>query len=670
MAIDRLKKVWLVAPADGAAEIPQRLARIGLMHVADAAAEADDGESAPSSRLAPDTRDIEGRIRKLREALEVIGEFQKPAGDFLANLIPTPMETTRRELAQALQAIDIDALHARTQDLASRRAAAEAAAQAARERLAAIGAFRSLRVTVPAEGALRWTRAALWFAPARQARRALDQGLGPPEAVIQELGAVEGQALVATACLAEYGDQVAARLRELGFVPVPPPGESAALEAYVEAQEAELARQERAASEAIDQLKELSRQRRQVELVLGYWEEELHTAQAAARMVATGRAAVLTGYVRVREMGAFQAALATELPEASLVAEEPGREDEVPVSLTNRRAFRPAQFLVEMFGLPGYHRFDPSAYLMFSFVLFFGFCLGDAIYGLMLLGMTLPLVRRYRLYPGLRNFFALLAVCGGSSFVVGVLTGSWAADIWKPQYLGEGNVFARVVTALKVGDPLDKPLVALGVALGMGIANQFWAITMKLKDFWTQGDRAAALLDAGLWYVFLPGLVLLIAWFFSASKPSWLLSAGAALALVGAGGLALTQGRREEGLVAKIAVGLVSLYGIVGSYGAVTFIGDTLSYSRLLALGLTTVIVGMAVNIIGDLVGAVPVIGAVLFVVIAVPGHFFNLLISGLSAFIHSARLIFVEFFGRFYEPGARPFAPLGAASTRIRVLD
>ena len=100
-----------------------------------------------------------------------------------------------------------------------------------------------------------------------------------------------------------------------------------------------------------------------------------------------------------------------------------------------------------------------------------------------------------------------------------------------------------------------------------------------------------------------------------------------------------------------------------------SFIGDTLSYSRLLALGLTTTIVGMSFNIIAGLVTSVPVLGVVLFVLIAAFGHVFNFFISILGGFVHSARLIFVEFFTKFYEGGATPFAPLGAPRT-VRVID
>ena len=670
MAIDPVKKVWLVCPTSKAHGLPHKLAEIGLLHVASLDLEGDEAREG-IARLNADTRDLEATIRKLSETLAVLSEFSRVVRDLLSNLIPTPVETTRGELEAALAEIEVDELHREVKALAARRAEARAAIEKAEGQLAAIADFRSIPATLPAEGELRWTQADLWLVPAKQARRVIEHNLGPEGVILEELATLGNKALVASVGLRQEAGGASTRLRDLGFEPVPPPAQTTTLDSYVAAIERELAAAEEKLREAEARLKELGSLRHKVELVLGHWEEQLNTTRAVEKMVATGRAAIMTGFVREKDLEAFQRAVAEKLPEVSTLVQEPEGQERVPVSLSNARVFRPAQFLVEMFGLPDYRAFDPTAFLMISFVVFFGTCLGDAVYGLVLLAISLRLAKRYRDYPGLRNFFNLLAYCGVSSFVVGALTGTWAADVWKATYLGEGNIFGRFVSALAIGDPLDKPLMALGVALTMGIANQFWGITMRMYRCWRAGDKWGALFDGGFWLLLLPGMVLLIAAFFVPGLPPAVKTAGMVLALVGAGGLVLTQGRHEKSLVGKIVVGIVSLYGIVGSYGCVAFIGDTLSYSRLLALGLTTAIVGMAVNIIAGMLRVdVAVLGTVLFLVVAVPGHFFNLLISSLGAFIHSARLIFVEFFGRFYEPGAERFTPLGAVAGRVRVVD
>ncbi|MFH1422311.1 MAG: V-type ATP synthase subunit I, partial [Planctomycetota bacterium] len=141
--------------------------------------------------------------------------------------------------------------------------------------------------------------------------------------------------------------------------------------------------------------------------------------------------------------------------------------------------------------------------------------------------------------------------------------------------------------------------------------------------------------------------------------------------IVGALSLILTQGRHEKTFVGKAVTGVVSLYGILGTYGTTSFIGDVLSYSRLLALALTTGIIGMAFNIIAEIVvDMIPIraFGIAIALLIVIGGHLFNFIMSIMSAFVHSARLIFLEFFGRFYETGGVAFAPFGFRSNSIEI--
>jgi len=673
MAIDRVRKVWLVCPTDQASRVPDQLARIALLHVGDPVPAGEVGGTA-LRRLTADTRAIEGRVRTLADTLDLLRPYTETKTDLIANFIPTPIETTRAEVREALDAIDIEQLSATARDQAARRDDARAAAERADERLAGLRAFCDLQVAVPADGALRWTSARLWTAAEKLARHVIDRNLAPEAAIIEELGTQDDRVLVATACLAEDAGHVTQRMRDLGFDAIAPPSETTALDRYVAAVEAERDASQRDADEADAQLAALAEQRcRRVELVLGHWEEELNTARAVGKMLATGRASVLRGYVRERDLDRFEEAVAADLPEVAVVIEEPAAGDDVPVSLSGPAILRPAQFLVTMYGLPDYFEFDPSAFLFASFLVFFGMCLGDAFYGLVLIALAAYLMRRFRNYPGVRALFELLLYGGIASFIVGVLTKAWASNLWAAEYLGEGNLLARLSESLAIGDPLAKPMVVLGVALAMGVANQFWGIFVKMYSCWRRDDPWGALFDGGFWLLLLPGLLLVAAPAFVEGIPAGAMTVGTWLAVAGAAGLILTQGRSEKGIVAKAVVGVVSLYGIVGTYGCVSFISDILSYSRLLALGLTTTIVGLAVNIVAGMVkdaAGAAVLGGVLFALVAVPGHVFNLLISGLGAFIHSARLIFVEFFSRFYEPKAERFAPLGASYGRIRVMD
>ena len=197
MAIDRVRKVWLVCPTDQAPRVPDRLARIALLHVGDPVP-AEEVGGTTLRRLTPDTRAIEGRVRTLADTLDLLRPYTETKTDLIANFIPTPIETTRAELREALDAIDIDEISESTRNLAARRDDARAAAQRADQRLAGLRAFRDLQVAVPAENALRWTSARIWTAAEKQARHVIDRNLAPEAATIEELGTQDDRVLVAT----------------------------------------------------------------------------------------------------------------------------------------------------------------------------------------------------------------------------------------------------------------------------------------------------------------------------------------------------------------------------------------------------------------------------------------------------------------------------------------
>jgi len=246
-----------------------------------------------------------------------------------------------------------------------------------------------------------------------------------------------------------------------------------------------------------------------------------------------------------------------------------------------------------------------------------------------------------------------------SSILFGALTGSWFGDLYKPDYLGKDNFFLHLQEMFVVIDPMDKTIVALLCALGIGICNQFYGIILKMYGALRNRDFLGAFSDGVCWIVTLVGVLIMVGKMFT-DIPAALFNTGFWLFIAGAVGLVLTQGRDFKSPLARLAGGLVSLYGIMGSYGITAFIGDTLSYCRLLALGLTTSIVAMSFNLMAGMLREVPYVGFILFLIVLMVGHLFNFCISVLGAFVHSMRLIFVEFFGRFYEGGSRPFQPLG----------
>jgi V/A-type H+-transporting ATPase subunit I len=320
-----------------------------------------------------------------------------------------------------------------------------------------------------------------------------------------------------------------------------------------------------------------------------------------------------------------------------------------------------------MFGLPTYRSVDPTAFLTLTFLLFFGICYGDLLYGIMLLVLASWLKKRFRDQKGLVEFFRLFTYAGVSTCLFGVATGSWGADITS--YIGHGNIVDRLRLKLTLLDPLAKPMIALGIAIGIGVTNQLYGIFMRFYRDFRRGDIPSSIFDGIFWLVYLISLLTLCITL-AVSGPVWLKAVSGALFGLAALGLVLTQGRHETSLLGKCITGVVSLYGIMGTYGTTAFIGDVISYSRLMALGMTTSVVGMSFNIIAGMLKEVPYIGWILFIGMVIFGHVFNFVMSILSAFVHSARLILLEWFGRFYEGGGIPFRPFGFQSPRLELIE
>lgn len=670
MAIEKVKRTWFLVERGELDVFIQALANSKTTHVVDLKERPEeenlDGQTLTTDAMAEVSADAAGaedKAGKLSRVLDILDGIAPPKRAFHENFVNLPAEMRRDEFDRAVADTNTDELYEKVTAISRDRSAA---GKKAEELLARIGQLT------------RWADADL--PPAKLRRCRCDLGTASPKRVldlemataesdsiaVQPVMIASGQTLVAAAWLHEAEQQATDLLHEHGFESLGL-GEGHGTIAEVLAKlRADLSAAEQQLDQLTQEAAELAKGRRAVLATLAHWETELEQLTASEKALASKRIAVLSGYVRVREMKKLEELLAGEFPSVGLVARDPTPDEDVPVSLGGAKIFAPAQFLTSMFGLPNYFEFDPSPYIFITFLIFFGLCFGDVIYGLMLVGLGWWLARKSADYPSLAKFFALLTWCGLASIVVGVLTGSWAADLVSNGYVGSAP--AAMVKRLTVIDPLKRTVVMLGCVLTLGMLNQFYGMVLLMYREWRKGNRFAALCDGGLWLVFLPGLILLLASAAMGLSSVWTRVALVMIALSGVG-LVLTQGRHEKTFLAKAITGVVSLYGILGTYGVTSFIGDTLSYSRLLALGLTTMIVGMSFNIIAGLFTSIPVLGVVLFIVIALFGHVFNFLISILGGFIHSARLIFVEFFTKFYEGGAHPFAPLGAPRT-VRVLD
>jgi len=339
----------------------------------------------------------------------------------------------------------------------------------------------------------------------------------------------------------------------------------------------------------------------------------------------------------------------------------PDTGEEPPVFLLSKKWALPFEPLTKLYGLPEYDGIDPTPFLAPFFFLFFGMCLGDAGYGGIFTLILLYAILKYRPRRDIFKFFALLLLGGVSSVMVGILTGSLFGDMIDAFPIFEA--LKDLKNSVKITDLMHDPMPFLGFSFFIGFVQIIFGLLIALFDNLRRKDYIGAIGDQGGWITFLLGLAMYIlvrAGMLSSvfSSPSVILS------LVGASILIATQGREKKNIFSKLFSGVMSLYNIT------SYLGDVLSYSRLLALGLVTSVIAMIINTLTLQSFNIPYVGWFLGLVLFAGGHGFSIAINALGAFVHSLRLQYVEFFSKFYKAGGRLFEPFNMDAQYIHVLE
>ncbi len=380
--------------------------------------------------------------------------------------------------------------------------------------------------------------------------------------------------------------------------------------------------------------------------VLYKWDKQLFSAhdflsldyqrKEGAKLAASSRKTLLLkGWCRKEDCGALEmVAREATAGRSVVIAKQPEKDDSPPVLLVNDEKLKPFEIVTRTFSLPSYDGLDPTPYLAPFFFVFTGICLTDAAYGIALAGISYYFSKRY---AQLKNFFTLLMYIGISTAVIGALIGGWVGGLLPIKPL--------------IFDSLADPITFLMLSLALGVVQIVVGISIKMYDNISKKKHIDALYDQGFWL----GLIfsmLMIGLSMVEVLPSFLGELANYSAIIFAGGLVLTQGREEKNIIKRLFSGIISLYGLVN------YLADVLSYSRLLALGLATGVIGLVLNQIAGMSMGIPIVGIVVATVVLIGGHLFNLAISVMSAYIHSSRLQYVEFFSKFFESGGRAFVP------------
>lgn len=381
-------------------------------------------------------------------------------------------------------------------------------------------------------------------------------------------------------------------------------------------------------------------EKRTLELAYEYYSNILLRKEASENFLKTDRVVVIQGWVPKNDNSSLEGIIQSSVGDMYYLEFEEVKEEEVaevPVKLHNKGPAAAFDSITEMYSLPRYDEIDPTPLLTPFYLVFFGMMVADLGYGLVLFAGSLLAMKLLNLDEAQEKFAKFFMYLSIATTVAGAVF---------------GTAFGFELKFGLINPSKDTNLLLI-LSVGFGVVQIFFGLFIKAYMLIRDKQYLYALFDVGSWIMLLIGLPMI---FFDG--PISLV--GKVLSIVGSILIILTQGRDEETKGAQIGQGLYALYGITG------YVGDLVSYTRLMALGIAGGSIAAALNlIIGMFPGIAVIIVGPLFFIAA---HTFNMLLSLLGAYVHTARLQYVEYFSKFYEGGGKAFTPFRTINKFITI--
>ena len=480
-----------------------------------------------------------------------------------------------------------------------------------------------------------------------------------PAVSMSVVSAAKEQTCLFFVCLREDAYLVENALKKIGFARAGLSGTVPSAEAEKAAGEIKVLEAEIVSAE--DGIRGFASERKDLEFTADYYQMRADKYDVLSKLPQSDRAFFINGYLPAAYAEGLKKKIEQKF-DAEVEITEPAEDENVPVVLRNNPFSDPMETVVESYSLPGSGEIDPSFILSLFYYLFFGLMLSDAGYGLlMVLGCGLALLKVKNMKPGMKKLVKLFFFSGISTVFWGLMFGSFFGDAVK---VIANNFFGTdpKIPGLTVPvwfEPVSEPMRMLVFAFALGLVHLFTGHFLKGYLCLKNGDIEGFIYDVVFWAMFVGGgVVYLLSMDMVVNMMNLSFKVGpvgakisAIIAAAGAVGIVFTGGRESKSWPKRLMKGAYAAYGVTG------WLSDVLSYSRLLALGLATGVIAQVFNKMGSMLGT-KWYGILIFILVFLIGHVLNLAINVLGAYVHTNRLQFVEFFGKFYEGGAKEFTP------------
>ena len=657
MAIVQMQRINICALKKNRKAILERLQELGAMEID---IQLEDDNLGEKQDVASSRALFERRAQTADQALAILNIYVPEKKGMLDSLAGKPLVEKELFEKAAENQDQYMATASRIVTLDKQIAESKAAVLKVQNQVEALAPWLSLTVPVSYTGTQK-TAVLIGTMPNPQDQQSilnlLASAVPDVEAVDVELISTDKDfTYLAVICMKQDAGKVEEVLRTGGFSKPSSPVQKIP-EEYKKDLEAEIAKAQEQVKQLESELAECAVSRQDLELISDYYRTRAEKYRILGEIPQTASTFAISGYVPAAKADAIVKDL-SEHYGAAAETEGIKEEEEPPVLLHNNRFSESVEGVLASFGLPAKGEIDPTFFTSIFYVFLFGLMLSDAAYGLIVsLACGIVLLKFPRMETNLRKSVQLFFWCGLSTLFWGVLFGGYfgdALDVISETFFGH-----KISIPALWFVPLNEPMRMLLYSMLFGVIHLFTGLALKGYMYIRDHKYMDFVCDVIFWYMLLLGLIglLIPSSMFAgiAGKqivfPAALNAAAKWSAILGAVGIVLFSGRSSKNPALRIALGAYDLYNITG------WLSDVLSYSRLLALGLATGVIASVVNQMGSM-GGKSIGGVILFIVVFVIGHTFNMAINLLGAYVHTCRLQYVEFFGKFYEGGGQPFQP------------